>query len=194
MVQPVYAAYRMFDGNGREVDSAAIPGVLVTGTTHPRLRVDMAQTSFWEGREFRSFKELSIAGTSTYTIKAVVPVNTILMAISVILDNGSLRMSTQAGGTPGGVFAETLPVFGANNMTGTPVYVPQNALTAGGTLAGGTDIDVVRVFTGNNNSASVGSQQDDVRGIAPGTYHFVLLNLGASVVTGVLHLRWEERP
>jgi len=190
----VFPAYRMLDGNAQEVDSAAIPAMLVAGTSHPRLRVDVAQTSFWEGREFRTFKELNIAGSTTYTIKVVVPVNTILMGIQVSLDNGSVRLSTQAGGTPSGVFAEVLPVFGANNMTGTPVYVHQNVLTAGGALAGGVDIDVVRLFSGGNNQPSVGAQQDDVRGIAPGTYHFVFQNLGASVVTGVLHIRWEERP
>lgn len=107
-----------------------------------RLRVDPDQTSFWEGREFRTFKELNIAVGASYVVKAVVPSNIILNALSITLDSGWLRLATTIGGAEGGVYSENLPVFGANNMSpganhrndyaGT-TFVNTVGLTAGGT-------------------------------------------------------------
>lgn len=169
-----------------------------------RLKVDPDQTSFWEGREFRTFKELSIASGASYTIKAVVPLNIILNALSVTLDAGWLRLATIAGGTPAGTFDETLPIFAANNMTAGKdrradfpgVFVNPVVLTAGGTHTGGTELDVLRVKCAGNSqqASSVGVDSFDQRGIAPATYHFRLTNLGNDTITGVFRARFEVRP
>lgn len=171
-----------------------------------RLRVDVGQTGFFEGREFRTFKELNVAGSATYVVQAVVPINIILFAFETNLDSGWLRLGTYVGGTPGGVFAETLPVFGKNNMTpGTEhrknysgaIYTPQVVITAGGTHTGGTELDVTRVKTSgiSNQATSVGSVPDDERGVAANTYYFRFLNLsGSDAITGTVKIRWEERP
>jgi hypothetical protein len=82
-----------------------------------RVKVDAAQTGFFRGREYRSFKELSIATGTTYVIQVVVPVNTILQGLEIDADDGYLRMATVVGGVAGGVFSETLPIFNRNNMT-----------------------------------------------------------------------------
>lgn len=42
------------------------PAAIMTGSTNPRLRTDNSQTSFFEGREFRTFYEFSIA-TGVYS-------------------------------------------------------------------------------------------------------------------------------
>lgn len=171
-----------------------------------RLRVDNAQTGFFEGREFRTYKELNIAGAATYVVKAVVPINIILMSLSANIDSGGVRIGTYVGGTPGGVFAETLPIIPANNMSlGTERrrsfsgvgYTVQTVLTAGGTHTGGTELDVLRArAAGNQNQGgTVGVAEDSSRGIAANTYYFRLLNLSATdVATGVFMARWEERP
>lgn len=171
-----------------------------------RVRVDPAQTSFFEGREFRTFKELNIAAGATYVIKAVVPLNIILFSLDVVIDDGQLRLGTYVGGTEGGVFSESLPRFNANNMSaGTNrrrsysglLYTPQTLLTAGGTHVDGTELDVVRLRTANASGQlqSVGSAPQDERGIAIGTYYFRLLNLsGSAAVMGTFKARWEERP
>jgi hypothetical protein len=176
---------------------------------YDRLRVDVAQTSFFEGREFRMFKELSIPAASTYVIKAVVPINIILHHLECSLDQGHVRVATVVGGTSDGTFSETLPIFGANNMAYNPdeqdrrrdfgdgddFYQPQVVLTAGGTHTGGLILDVLRVRVASNSvfSASVGQSLGDERGIAINTYHFRLENLGNDIATGTFKGRWEER-
>jgi len=171
-----------------------------------RLRVDVAQTGFFEGREFRTFKELNIAPSTTYVIKGVVPINIILMALAVNIDSGWLRIGSYAGGTEGGSFSETLPIFAANAMDlgvnrrqsqGHAAYVPQVIVTAGGTHSGGTEIDVLRIKVNaiSAQAATVGQDADSARGVAATTYYLRLLNLSnTDAVTGVYSARWEERP
>lgn len=108
-------------------------------------------------------------------------------------------MATNIGGVPTGVFSETLPLLPANTMSGrpTPFYVPSITLTAvptGGSLAGGTDLDILRVKTAGNSQqgSSVGAGVSDERGVGAGTYYFILANLGNDAVTGVFRARWEE--
>lgn len=181
----------------------AIPDVLITGGgedgINPRIRVDVGQTGFFAGREFRTFKELNIPISSIYVIKAFVPINVILFGLSVGIEAGHLRLATVAGGTEGGSFSETLPIFGRNNMSERPLplYTPVVALTAGGTHTGGTEIDILRLKSNNNTNqaTTVGAEGGDERGVAAGTYYFRLQNLSATdAVVGVFSARWEERP
>lgn len=189
----------IIDGNTGFVNT--FPQDLMTdGGTGPsrRLRVDVGQTGFFAGREFRTFRELNIAASTTFVIKAVVPIDVILFGLKVSIESGQLRLATVVGGTPGGSFSETLPIFGRNNMSErpTPFYTPQVALTAGGTHTGGTEIDILRLkANANTNQAStVGAEGGDERGVAASTYHFRLQNLsGSDAVVGVFSARWEER-
>lgn len=163
-----------------------------------RLRVDVGQTGFFAGREFRTFKELNIAIGGTYVIRAVVPIDVILFSINLSLDSGHARMSTLVGGTAGGTFSETLPIFGRNNMSErpTPFYTPVAVLTAGGTHTGGTTLDILRVKVSNDTAkgTSVGGGLSDERGIAANTYYFKIENLDlGNAVAGVLSAWWEER-
>lgn len=159
-----------------------------------RLRVDVAQTGFFAGREFRTFKEWTAAATETYVIKAVVPIDIILFELGMQLDEGAVRIETLIGGTEGGSFSETLPIFPTNTMTEKPQppYVNQVVLTAGGTLSGGTLLDQLRAKTsGNTNfAASVGTSAGAERGVGPNTYYFRLTLAGA---IGTFKARWEER-
>jgi hypothetical protein len=169
---------------------------LITGTTNPRVRVDPAQTSFFEKREFELFREWETATTGTWLLRAVIPVNFILMHLGVELEAGSARVRTYAGGTPTGDFNETVPYLPANTMTeGPDPYAPQITISAavGGTLAGGQLARVGRIKAADNSNFAntVGESQDRVVGRAPGTY-YVLLNLTNAI--GVLTGRVEERP
>lgn len=169
-----------------------------------RVRVDLAQTGFFEGREFRTFKELSIAAGATLVIRITVPVNTILQHVGLVLDAGSIKLRTVSGGTPAGSFSEALPILSKNNMSGgafpappLPLYSAQNLLESGGTaLTGGVDIDVLRLVVANasGQASSVGGNQDDARGVGPGTYYWVFNNFGNGTATGVFSSFWEERP
>lgn len=172
--------------------------------TRRRMRVDVAQTGFFEGREFRTFKEISIGSGATLVMRVTIPVNTVLQHVGLTLDSGSIKLRTVAGGTPAGTFSETLPVIPKNNMTGgefpappLPLYAAQNSVESGGTaLTGGVDIDVIRIVVANasGQSASVGNTQDDARGVGPGAYYWVFNNFGSGTATGVFSSFWEERP
>jgi len=171
--------------------------LLTDGGTGPnrRIRVDVGQTSFFAGREFRTFKEFSLTSGNTYVIRANVTVDTILNDFGVNLVSGQVKIYTKTGGTQGGTFSETLPIFARNNMAErpTPIYTVQNSLTAGGTHTGGTELDLLWAKTSDNNnfSANVGSHLNAPRGIAIGVYYFIMTALADS--TGVLSASWEER-
>ena len=182
-----------------------VPEINLTTDDHgpsQRVRVDVGQTGFFSGHEFRTFKELSIAGSGTYLIRAIVPVNLILFGLQVAINSGDLKLETFVGGTPTGTFSETLPILPANNMTDKPLplYAAQSVLQAvpsSGSLAGGVRIDVVRVKTNaiTNQAATVGVGPTDERGVNPGTYYFLLTNLSSvDAIEGVFRARWEERP
>lgn len=161
-----------------------------------RMRVDQDQTSFWQGLQYRSFREVNIPSGATEVIKVVAPVNTVLFDVSLTLDASAVRLRTVSGGTAGGTFGVTLPVLRKNNMTDCPVIPAQNSLFSGGTHSGGVDIDVIRLVVAGATAqqTSVGSKAYDQRGVSPGTYYWRLENIGNSAATGVFSCWWEERP
>lgn len=185
----------MGDGTFAEQFLAHPPAALMTGTTNPRLRVDVAETSFFEGREFRTFKEWSSSTTATYVVKVVTPVNLILQELNILCEEGTGRVRTIFGGSEGGTFAENLPKFSTNTMSEKPQppYATQVLLTAGGTHDGaGTVLDVLRVKTsGNSNFSSSVGGVTSVRGVGAGTYYFIF---ELSAFVGLFKARWEERP
>jgi hypothetical protein len=175
------------------------PSVLYTDGgfgPYSRLRVDVDQTSFWQGLQYRSFREINIPSGTTEVIKVVVPVNTVLFDVSLTLDASSVRLRTLSGGTAGGTFGTILPVLRKSTMTDTPVILAQNSLSSGGTHSGGSDIDVIRLVVAGATAqqSSVGSKPYDQRGVGPGTYYWRLENIGNAAATGVFSCWWEERP
>jgi hypothetical protein len=177
-----------------------LPHDMYTGNAEGfrRIRVDSAQTSFFEGREGRMFKELSLASGATYVIKVVVAVDTVLYKVDLVLDAGAITLRTKVGGTEGGTFTALPSVFLKNNMTTRrqPYYVLRNQLFEGGTHTGGTTLDVVKVATAGATAqkTTVGSSPFDERGVSANTYYFVFTNTSNETSTGVFHCWWEERP
>lgn len=163
-----------------------------------RLRVDVGQTGFFAGREFRTFREFNIAAGQTLVLKIVVPINAILLEQSMELDSGSIRITNANGGAPGGSFSETLPIIGKNNMTERPLplYTPQIVFTAGGTHTGGFIFDIHRIVaaTATAQQSTVGNIIGDERGIAANTYYVRYENFGSGAATGTFWFFWEERP
>lgn len=175
-----------------------------------RTKVDMAQTSFWEGREFRTYLRSVVEPGTPIVVRATVPGNIVLLDLSLGAESGHVVLSTRVGGTPGGTFASALPVFATNTMAAVGkgdenrradfgvggafgYYVPTVQLHMGGTHSGGTELDVLAVkISGNSNFASsVGISSGSERGVGPNTYYFVLTALETSLIT--FKARWEER-
>lgn len=184
--------------NGRVFVSFESNDKLITSETKPRLRVDVAETSFFEGREFRTFLELNIAAGATQVVRFTATKDFILHEQTLSIESGSLRMAAIAGnGTPGGTFNVALPIIGKNRMTERPLpyYEATTTIATGGTHTGGTEVEVVRLSTSNATAqqSSVGATVASERGLPAGTYYIRLANVGSGAVVGVYSLFWEER-
>lgn len=163
-----------------------------------RVRVDSGQTGFFEGREFRTFREFSIPTGQSLFIKFVSPIDFILFEQSLTLDAGSVRFTALTGSTEATPFNTPLPVVGKNRMALRPLpyYVPVILVTTGGTVTGGTIVEVFRVVAANATAQqqTVGGAAQTERGLPAGTYYLRIENIGNATATGVYSLFWEERP
>jgi len=158
-------------------------------------------TSFLEGRDFRAYKELNIGNGLSQVLEIVVPVDIYLERISLNIDGGHARYSSVAGGTSTGSSVVLPTVFNKNSRsdagdyTRQLIYVRQVVPSVVDGFTGGTELDVARVKTGTNNqSISIIESGQSKRGIAAGTYHLVVENIGSGSVTGVIYAHWSEWP
>lgn len=163
-----------------------------------RLRVEEGLTSFYTGRQFRTYKEISLASGQVFLIKIVSTTDFILHELSAVIDSGALKVTTYAGGTTSGTFSETMPIIAKNGMSSrpTPVYTSKLGVTAvptGGTISGGIELDILRVV-----APSATSQQStvtgviDSRGIPAGTFYLKIENINNGTTTGVIRAFWGE--
>lgn len=166
-----------------------------------RLRVDPAQTGFFEGREFRTFYEFSIPSGQSVTLKFACPVDFIMFQQALSVDAGGIRLTAITGATESTPFNTPLPVIGKNRMTSRRqytggYYAAQETISSGGSVTGGTVVEAVRVVAANATSqrATVGGQTSDERGLPAGSYYLKMENLHNGTTTGVYSLFWEDRP
>ncbi|MNQ72238.1 hypothetical protein D3C85_869370 [compost metagenome] len=201
MVQPITGTISPFSA----VD---LPHDLYTSSTegYRRLRVDVGQTGFFRGKEFRGFFEFNIPAGQVQTFKFTSPVNFILIEQNISVDAGSIRFQAfgSTGVTEVATFATPLLVVGKNRMTERefPYYVPQVTINThsapvalNSDITGGTVVEVVRVVAANataqQQSVSGGAQTE--RGLPAGSYYLRLHNFGSGAATGVYAIVWEER-
>ncbi len=182
----------MQDGTFAERVEAHPPIKLLTDENgeFARLRVDVGQTGFFAGKEFRTFQKLTIASLATATIRATVPVDIILFETSISTEDATIEMQLKVGGTADGPWTP-MPVFRKSTMSITPVYTNQVTLDYNGAHTGGTLIDLVRVPANNKGSSLSGASSE--RGVGAGTYYYVLTNVGNQTATVVFNGYWEER-
>lgn len=184
------------DGTYAERVEAYPPKVLMTDNDGPyaRVRVDVAQTGFFAGREFRTFQEFTIPSLAVVTIRATVPINIILFDTSISIDSGTLKFDLYAGGSASGPWT-ALPVIRKNTMSVTPVVVNQVTLDYDGAFSGGILIDRTRISASSLGGvgSSVGASQGSERGVGPGTYYYTLTNEGNQSAKVIFKGHWEER-
>jgi hypothetical protein len=188
----------MGDGTHAERIEAYPPKVLMTDDDGEwaRLRVDVGQTGFFAGREFRTFYEFSIPTGTTQVIKVVAPIDTIVQTFGAELDLASLRVELRYGGTEGGTFNTQLPSFKANSMSTASSYAGQVTMAVGGTHTGGTVVDLLTLISGANvnKALSISATEELPQGFPAGTYYIKLINTDGATATGIFRARWEERP
>lgn len=163
-----------------------------------RLRVDVGQTGFFAGREFRTFKRYELAGSASVYVKVVSPVNFILQGLGLQVDLGHVHLEAYAGVTEGESFSVALPILGANRMTERPLplYESQMTMHDGGSFTGGTMLDLLSVKADTQSSQST-TQDASVageRGLPAGSYYLKIINQENSAAELIIRARWEERP
>lgn len=178
------------------------------GSGFDRQRVDVGQTGFFEGREFRSYFEFSIdAGTSlavgaTRNFRFSSPVDFILQSQIIEVDKGGVRIRAFTGATDGGGWS-AVPIIAKNRSPERrqfPIgyYVGQATFSTGGTFSGGTEVDVLRARTASQSvsASNVGAVQDAARYLPAGTYFLIMQPLAGvnDASEGTYSLSWEERP
>lgn len=161
-----------------------------------RLRVDVGQTGFFAGREFKTFYEFSILSGASAVIKVVAPIDTIVQMFSAEIDLAELRLELVMGGTEGGTFGTPIPALKTNSMSTSSDYVGQVVMSTGGTHTGGTVVDVLTLLSGANANKAVASTASEASpiGFPAGTYYIRLINTDGNIANGIFRARWEERP
>lgn len=199
MALPSLKALLMKHGPSNKQMYSLWPEELVTGLgpdTKPRVRVDVGQTGFFEGREFRAFWDGTIAAGATQVLRITVPINIIVFEQLLNTDASSILLTALQGGTSGGTFTDITSIFRKNEMTPVPAYTRQVSIATGGNHTGGTTRDITRMVSNvpGSAAASIGGVAADERGLAAGTYYVRLNNYGASSANVTYKLFWEERP
>lgn len=161
-----------------------------------RLKVDVARSCFFAGRQAFTFYEFSIGTGLTQVIKVVAAVNTIVQSFGASLNIAALKIELVTGGTEGGTFDTSLPMLKTNNMTTAGEYTPQITMAVGGTHTGGTVVDVIQLIAGTPARQAVAStaSEEEPFGFAPATYYIRLINNDGATATGIFRARWEEQP
>lgn len=159
-----------------------------------RIRVDVAQTGFWEGREFRFDYEVS----EPIVFKFSSPVNFILQSQELFSHDGesTLTVWSPTQGTPSGSFSTPAQILPNNGMSETPAYTRQVAINSGGTFAP-TDTNPnlareyikVKAATSTAQRNTVGGSGVNERGLPAGDYYLLFTGTDASY-----RLVFEERP
>lgn len=182
--------------------------LLTDGGSGPnrRLRVDVGQTGFFGRRMWSLNYEFATANpinTTPLVFRFTIPVNFIIHAHSLSLDQGgiTLRTYSAAQGVEGGAFSTTHTPASENSMTEKAAYAFQTSIASGGTFtptAGQVPITPLRVRTANATAqqSSVGGEAVSEKGRAAGTYYAVLSRMTgvAGDCTGVYTIVIEERP
>lgn len=194
---------------------ALVPPWLITSQKENigRFQVDVGNTGFFDGREFRYFREFDIPTGSSWWIRVVVPANGILIrSQSIRIDEGQLRFRAwrdltisatfAAPGTPADAHTNDAALcsglFDQNNLPSAPAYTGLTDITESGaesTVSGGTASEAERIRTAGATAQqiSVGVTTSDERGVGPATYYLELQSLGTSNAIGTYNLKFEER-
>lgn len=180
------------DGTHAERVEAYPPKVLMTDGDgdNARLRVDVGQTGFFAGREFRLVRKI----TAPLVYRFTFPVPAILYEQLLTADSGDLELFAWAASnvTPAGVWTQ-VPIWPKNGVVSD--YTRQATVETGGTITVADSSlyrDYARVATSGATAQrfTVGGPPNSERYLAAGTYYVQISGAGE----GSYSAMWEERP
>lgn len=135
-------------------------------------------------KKYRMYREF----TANTTLQFVITKPFLLTDQRLWTGQGNVRLSITTGSTPSGTFTAIPTQFCLNTKDTLPV--PAGVISAGGTVTGGTERDVLRSYSGNGGGVGVGSAIGSSRLLQAGTYYFTLVVEGTT--TGMYSFEWEE--
>lgn len=150
--------------------------------------------AFREGRQYFTFRDLSVAQGATQVIKVVITSDTVMRDFFVEMVTSNTIAEIVVGGTEGGTFNSALTIQRTNNMSSVPARPSTTTMTTGGTLTGGTTLDKFLLYAGNNVNQSTRQHggEDFPTGFPAGTYYVRITNTGSTTATGLFKARWSE--
>lgn len=173
----------------------SFPNKLITGASAEtgRLRVDVGQTGFFEGREFRA----AIDKTAPYTLKLVAPIDFVLQLQSLLSHDGTATFKAyteQQVSSESAPFNDVVDTLPNNGMSTAPEYTPQITIIGGGTIAldgvqAPREFIKVKTATSTAQQSTVGGNSIKERGLPANTYYLVFTGTDYSY-----RLIYEERP
>ena len=147
---------------------------------------------FWEGRQFRLYRESTLAAAGVETIRFVAAKPFLLQYQELALIQGDAHAVIVSGGTAGGVFVPLTTVNAKYRIDMDPVSTV--TVSIGGTVTGGTEREVLLAASGTGGATkSAGNSASNfrTRGLPAGTY-FIKITAGSSGATGLFVLEWED--
>lgn len=177
---------------GAAVVVSQLPSNLLTlgDSENSRLRVDVAQTGFFDGREFRLVRKITSPITYRFTFQVPVIVFEQLLTVS----SGSMELYAWAGSnvTPSGTWTD-VPVWRKNEVN--DAYTPQTSVATGGTVTPiNADLyrDYASLVTSNATAQqfTIGGGETSERYLKAGTYYVQITGTGS----GSYYIMYEERP
>jgi len=169
-------------------------------TTFGRLAVDVSNTAFFEGKEYRVSLEYAVGGTPL-VLRFDAPGDFILQRQALSCDAGNIRFRAyrDVQGVESGTFGNIIPIYSVNLMAESPAVMPQAGITSGGEFTpneGEPSVETIRLRTSGSTAQriTVTSAVGDERGLPAGVYYLVLARMdGSDTAAGVFDLSWEER-
>lgn len=156
-----------------------------------RLRVDVAQTGFFLGKQFEFIKKF----TSPKVFRFTCSVPFILQFQNLTVTSGKVELFAwhSSNVTPSGTWTtDPTPIHRLNDVETS--YTGLATIESGGTIAVANqelyrDYIVVETASASGQRTSVGTHSADERYHAPGTFYLQLVGTG----TGGYSIAWEER-
>jgi hypothetical protein len=182
------------------------PSDLLTSTREHirRVQVDTGNTGFFDGREFRYFREVEIpANQSVWTRVTADAFGIILRLQTLTVEEGAVRFRAWRDATITGVtFAApaspTSGIFQNNGLPSAPARTRTTIIEEGGNhtaIVGGVVSEVIRVRapTSTAQRATFAESSQSERGVPGGVFYLQLENTANSTCTVVYSLQFEER-
>ncbi len=159
-----------------------------------RLKVDISQTGFFAGRQFRFEYEIS----TPIVFKFNAPINFILQSQELLSHDGTATLAVYLAnqGVAAGTFDQVITPVNNNAMSDAPAYAPAISIASGGTFTpSDNNPNFAREYikavsaTATAQRSTVGGNAVPERGLPAGEYYLVFTGEDASY-----RLLYEERP